>query len=294
MFKYNYKTMPKSNAYTEGMQIIEADTTALRAVIKPDIHYATKDGIDLYIRLLKPENILKEDDTTKYPLLIHVQGSAWMKQNMNDHVIDFKEIIQAGYMVAIVQYRDSSIVKIPGQADDTKDAVKYLYSHHEEIGFDPNRMYLSGDSSGGHTALMCWVTWPNESLPKINAFLDFYGPVEFKEFLHQTSSVDHSGINSPEGMALGGAMEDPKMAEVAKNASITTHITKDLQHQPLLILHGNKDRLVPFEQSVLLYNKAKEENKDVTFYCVNNADHGGSGFYCDAVYEIIINFLNKH
>lgn len=44
------------------------------------------------------------------------------------------------------------------------------------------------------------------------------------------------------------------------------------------MIHGNKDRLVPFGQSVLLYNTLKENNKDVTFYCVENADHGGAAF----------------
>lgn len=292
--RYTYETMPKSKEIPDGIKTIEGDITNLRVEIRPDLHYATKDGVELHIRLLKPQNIHKENDTTKYPLLIHVQGSAWMKQNMNDHLIDFKEIAKAGYMIAIIQYRDSSIVKIPGQVEDVKDAVKYLFENHETINFDTNHVYLSGDSSGGHTALMCWVTWPNEDLPKINAFMDFYGPVEFKEFLHQTSAMDHSGLNSPEGMALGGAMEDPQMAKRIKEASVTTYIKKDIHNQPLLVLHGNKDRLVPFAQSVILYNKAKEENKDITFYSVNNADHGGSGFYCQAVYDIIIDFLNNH
>ena len=295
LIKFNYNAMPKSQAYEEGMNLVEGDTENLRVEIKNDITYATKDGLDLHIRLLKPNNIQKEEDQTKYPLLIHVQGSAWMKQNMNDHVVDFKEIVQAGYMVAIIQYRDSSIVKIPGQVIDVKDAARYLINHKDDIGFDENRMYLSGDSSGGHTALMCWATWPTETnLPKINAFMDFYGVVEFKEFLNQTSAVDHSGPMSPEGMALGKAMDDPECVELAKNASILTYIHQNIQNQPLLVLHGNKDRLVPFEQSILLYQKAKQENKDVTFYAVNNADHGGSAFYCKAVYEIIIGFLNTH
>ena len=140
LIKFNYNAMPKSQAYEEGMNLVEGDTKNLRVEIKNDITYATKDGLDLHIRLLKPNNIQKEEDQTKYPLLIHVQGSAWMKQNMNDHVVDFKEIVQAGYMVAIIQYRDSSIVKIPGQVIDVKDAARYLINHKDDIGFDENRI----------------------------------------------------------------------------------------------------------------------------------------------------------
>lgn len=292
--KYTYESMPKSTSTVEGMKVIQGDLQNYRVEIKPDIVYATKDQTDLHIRLLKPNNVYKDTDPTKFPLLIHVQGSAWMKQNMSDHLGDFKEIVKEGYMIAIIQYRDSSIVTIPGQIYDVKDAVTYLFNHHEELGFDPNRVYLSGDSSGGHTALMCWATWPTEQLPEIRAFMDFYGVVEFTEFVHQVSAIDHSGANSPEGRALGIAMDDPNAKEIAQKASVLTYIDANIQNKPLLVLHGNKDRLVPFDQSILLYKKAKQENKDITFYCVDNADHGGGSFYCDAVYEIIIDFLKQH
>lgn len=60
------------------------------------------------------------------------------------------------------------------------------------------------------------------------------------------------------------------------------------------MIHGNKDRLVPFGQSVLLYNTLKENNKDVTFYCVENADHGGAAFWNNQVLEITYQFLKEH
>ena len=52
--------------------------------------------------------------------------------------------------------------------------------------------------------------------------------------------------------------------------------------------------LVPFGQSVLLYNTLKENNKDVTFYCVENADHGGAAFWNNQVLEITYQFLKEH
>ena len=34
----------------------------------------------------------------KYPLVIHVQGSGWYKQDMNDHIFDFMPIVKSGVM----------------------------------------------------------------------------------------------------------------------------------------------------------------------------------------------------
>lgn len=298
--KYNYYEMPKSSATSEGMKIIEGAIHEMRAKVMPDITYITKDGHDLHLRILKPEPISKEEDTTLYPLIIHIQGSAYLKQNLNDHILDFKEIVTAGYMVAIVEYRDSSMVKIPGQVYDAKDAVRYIYKHHKELNVDINRLYLSGDSSGGYTALMCWATWnkpgvldtSTEPLPPLQSFMDFYGAVDLLEMTKVPSAYDHGGINSAEGFALGFAADDPEMIDVVKQTSVLTYIDKNCENAPLLVIHGNKDRSVPFEQSVLLYNACKEAGKDITFYCVNNSDHGGCAFYCKNVIQTILNFCN--
>ncbi len=300
--KYTYRSMPKCEIFPEGMKLIEGDVENRKVVYMGDIVYAHKSDMDLHLKLLRPQSIDKEEDKVAYPVVIHVQGSAYMEQDMYDHVEDLKEIAAAGYVVAIVEYRHSMITKMPGQIYDVKDAVRYVAKHAEELGIDSERMYLSGDSSGGHASAMCWATWPvrglvdkgEEELPKIRAFMDFYGCVDFSTMLKEPSALQHSGMFSAEGMALGGAPEEPEMQERVKECNVTTYINKSVENAPLLIMHGNKDRLVPFKQSVELFELAKEAGKDVTFICVNNSDHGGSAFYCAAGYAEILKFLKTH
>ena len=299
--KYSYSTMPKSRASTEGMQLLEGDVNNVRAMLPEDIIYANKDGKNLILRMIYPQKVTDEEKSVKRPLIIHIQGSAWFAQNMNDHVMDMKEFVTAGYIAAIVQYRDSTMVKIPGQAEDAKTAVRYLYEHADELGIDTGRMFMSGDSSGGHTCLLCWASWPvrglmdenDEPLPKITAFLDFYGPVDLLSMTEQTSAMDHIDMSCPESQAMGCQAIDPNMQERVKACSVLSYIDPQVLNAPLLILHGNKDRLVPFEQSVLLYESCKAAKKDSTFYAVNNADHGGAAFYCTAFYETVLKYLKS-
>jgi len=71
-------------------------------------------------------------------------------------------------------------------------------------------------------------------------------------------------------------------------------MSESTETEPLLILHGTKDTVVPFNQSVHLYVHAKKLNKEVTFYAVEGGDHGKSIFYNKETTQTIINFLDEH
>ena len=91
-----------------------------------------------------------------------------------------------------------------------------------------------------------------------------------------------------------GGLIPSEHPEEARKVSVLSYITEQTANHPLLILHGDKDRLVHFSQSVLLYEDAKKREKDVTFYKVAGADHGGSAFYCEAVMQTLVDYLEAH
>lgn len=294
--KYSYEEMKKSTAIVEGMKIIEGDINNLRAKISTDIIYCNRDGVNLKLRMIYPEHL---DETKKYPLYFHVQGSAWMKQDLNNHILDFKDIVRHGFIVAIVEYRHSGIAKFPAQVIDAKNAMRYIMKHSDELKVDINNVFVSGDSSGGHISLLCWATWKNNKLDEeetdlcdVRGFIDFYGCVDLNTMGEQFSATDHNSIYSPEAILIGERPKDnPKLAE---KASVPYYLNEESNDDPLLIMHGNKDRLVPFEQSVQLYELCKKYNKNAKFFAVDNADHGGSAFYCKAVIDEVIKYLDEN
>lgn len=291
----SYETLPKSKTDVEGIKIIPGDKTNIRAKYYGDITYATKDGIDLHLKMIVPDEYNKKE---KYPILCHIQGSAWFKQNLFDHIFDLVDIVKAGYIVAIVEYRPSPQYKFPTQVLDAKSAIKYIYDHAASLNVDTNNIFVSGDSSGGHTAALCWATWQTNqltntpNLPSVNAFIDIYGVVDLETMPLEPSTMDHASIDSPESQIIGcNPIDNPK---IAAKASVPTYIHKNIDNQPLLILHGNKDILVPYKQSIELYQKCLIESKNVEMYCIDDASHGGSIFYTPKTLALIIDFLNKH
>ena len=72
------------------------------------------------------------------------------------------------------------------------------------------------------------------------------------------------------------------------------YISMKKEISPILIIHGSKDRLVPFGQSVMLYQALLQNQKEVKCYQLKGADHGGSAFWTDDVLDIVDDFIQKH
>ena len=79
--------------------------------------------------------------------------------------------------------------------------------------------------------------------------------------------------------------------DIARQTNPMTYLDGDIP--PILIAHGTKDRLVAFKQSVNLYKALKEKNKDVIFYRMKGADHGGPMFFCEEMLDEVIKFIKK-
>lgn len=207
--KYDYATMPRSDAETTGMQIIKGRREQVRAYIdKDDLIYQRKGGQNLKIRMVYPDGLTLNE---KNPLIIHVQGSGWFKQDLNDHILDLKDVITAGYILAIIEYLPIPNFTFPSQIEDAKTAVRYLYKHADQLGIDTKNIFLMGDSSGGHTSLMCWATWGTDQLdaenkedplPDIQDFIDLYGIVDLLTITAAALAVDHKHPTSPDSLIL--------------------------------------------------------------------------------------------
>ena len=81
--------------------------------------------------------------------------------------------------------------------------------------------------------------------------MDFYGPIDISKMNLEPSTQDQRDPKSPEGMLIGGVdvLENPDKVK----PTVAIYLDKTKEIPPVLIIHGNKDRLVPFRQSVFLY-----------------------------------------
>ena len=73
----------------KDVKIIKGDHGNVRARMeREDVVYQRKAGKNLHIRFIYPQQDRVE---RKYPLIMHIQGSAWFEQNLNDHLLILKK-----------------------------------------------------------------------------------------------------------------------------------------------------------------------------------------------------------
>ena len=288
--------VPPDQSNPDGMQVVFGDKRdRYPATYTPDIEYVRRGERGLKIQLLQPRGA-----SGPYPLLVYVQGSAWQSQNLYMNIPQLAGFARRGYVVASVEYRPSSVAVFPAQLQDVKAAIRYLKTNATKYNLDPQRVAVWGDSSGGHMAAMVGVSegvaefnTPEYSAEssRVKAVVDFYGPTDIIQMSKFPSIMDHDAADSPESMLVGGPLQEN--SGKAAQANPINYISGRKTLPPFLIMHGDRDELVPFNQSILLYEALLADRQDVTFYKVKGAGHG-TGFWTEEVLEIVSKFLAAH
>ncbi|MCL1805266.1 MAG: alpha/beta hydrolase [Clostridiales bacterium] len=268
-----------------------------------DVVYDERDGEKLYLQILLPMEVRPtiEPPTKKYPLVVFVPGSAFMRQLPKFSLPRMIQLAQRGFAVAITQYRPSEVAGFPAQIEDAKTAVRFMRKHADEYRIITDKVAFCGDSSGGHTVVMAGLTGDGlldngqygEFSCEVSCIVDNFGPTNLALMNYYPSMMDHTGPESPEGMELG-RVNVLEHTDLAEKASPMSYITREKRVPPMLIMHGDRDQLVPFNQSVRLYEKLRETGQEVTFYKIEGGFHGVGGLKSKEAMDITVDFLTKH
>ncbi|MBR1829120.1 MAG: alpha/beta hydrolase [Atopobiaceae bacterium] len=314
---------PQSPLLPKGCQILEglADDDLYQVEFR-EMTYVTRtleDGSacprSLYVLIPSSKDPIKASyGKDGYPCVVFCQGSGWRTQHIYGHFADHVRLAERGFVVASVQYRESSLAPFPAQMQDFKTAVRFLRAHADELHIDPARMAAWGDSSGAHTVLMASFTAEGpatisvegetialdtpiyaDQMASVSCVVDWYGPTALDQMNCIPSAQDHNRPESPEGAVLGQRVvrEHPEWSAAASPLSYVVPASERTM-PPTLIMHGGRDQIVNFEQSVLLYEALRSAGQEVEFYKLPDAHHGSGGFRCAAALDMVEAFLRKH
>ena len=108
---------------------------------------------------------------------------------------------------------------------------------------------------------------------RVQAVCDFFGPTDFLQMDDHalpSAPFKHAAASSPESQLVGGPLQDNRA--LAAQANPITFVTAD--DAPFLIVHGDRDPLVPHHQSQLLFEALRKAQVPATFHTVAGAGHG--------------------
>lgn len=256
-----------------------------------DVVYATVDGKALALDLYLPAG-------KKSPsLIVWVHGGAWYLYDKRQYP---QQLVDSGFALASLDFRQSTEARFPAQAYDIKAAIRFLRAKAKEYGYRSDRIAIAGASSGGHLAALVGVTNGNRELEgkegdylnessNVQAIVDYFGASNLTTILAQ--STPHGlNVRKPALDKLLGAQPE-SVPELAKLASPVFHVDKS--DPPLLLLHGDQDPQMPINQAHELQGAYEKLGLDVAFDVVHGAGHAGPMFYEPQHLKRAVDFLQR-
>ena len=291
--EWTYEEYPAFEEEVEGTVRIPTTGDEPGTYIYSNVEYANIDGVPLHLQIITPQTRNTKNKDNTYPCLVYVQGSAWLKQNINAKLGLLARLSEKGYVIAVVEYRHSGIAPFPAVAIDTRNAICFMKQHSAEYMVDVEKMFVGGDSSGAHAAMFSQIIQDEDNMDAdVKGIISFYGANSMMLPDGTPSTLNHHLPDSPEGKEMGG-VNLRKHPELCRKMSVECNVDEQTKLPPVLMFHGTKDRTINPRVSVTIYNRLKECGKDVKLYFLEGADHGGSEFWTEEVQEIVIRFMNE-
>jgi len=251
--------------------------------------------LDLYLPV---DHVGKEADAL--PLVVFIHGGAWRSGDKASGINRLKPFLGEGkFAGASVGYRLSDEAQWPSQIHDCKAAIRFLKANATKYGIDSDRIAVFGTSAGGHLVAMLGVTGDvpelegeigphlNDAGSEVACVVNFFGPADLLNMNGEGGTMDHEAPDSPESLLVGGPILERK--DIARDASPITYVSE--RDEPMLIVHGDKDPLVIFSQSVKFEKALEAKGVPTTLVRVEGGGHG-KGFG-PKVTEVVGKFLDQ-
>jgi len=87
------------------------------------------------------------------PVLLYIHGGGWSLESSDDYASFHKKLSSmAGLLIFAIDYRLAPEHPFPAGLEDCLAAYRWLRRHASELGADPRRLFVGGDSAGGNLA----------------------------------------------------------------------------------------------------------------------------------------------
>jgi acetyl esterase/lipase len=257
-----------------------APAPALRAADEPtfsrqEVIYGRKFGTALTMDVFTPKK-----DANGAGVIFCVSGG-WYSDHANitpNVPLFIQPLLARGYAVFAVCHGSEQKYSIPEILEDMHRAVRFIRHNAKDYHIEADRLGITGGSAGGHLSLMQGLAGkdgdPKARDPidressRVQAVVAFYPPTDFlnwgepgKRMLGNHPIVPVKGAFQfrrldPKTNSFVEITDEKEREEIGKQISPITHVAK--ANPPTLIVHGDKDALVPVQQVELISAKFKE------------------------------------
>jgi acetyl esterase/lipase len=253
------------------LALVLADESWAQARVEKNLVYGMYSGLALLMDVHRPEK------PNGYGV-IFVSGSGWQAP-LTYGAVGLKEgqigtwgppLVSAGYTVFAINHRATPRFHYPAPVEDVQRAVRFVRHHAQQFGIDPNRLGAVGGSSGAHliglVALLAQTGISDDSDPvnrepaTLQTAVLRAAPTDLRKMSHGAVVLLMERLSTADGEKLYSA------------ASPITHVSST--SPPILLLHGDSDDTVPFEQSVAMEGALRRAKVPVKLVRIAGGEHG--------------------
>jgi acetyl esterase/lipase len=237
--------------------------------------------------------------TSPAPVLVMIHGGAFRTGDKADLAI-WPEVLEDGIAVVRVNYRLSGTDTWPAQGEDCLAAIVHLQRHGTELGLDPSRIALLGQSAGAFLAVSTALSLVEVGL-KPRGVVSLFGPMDFSTMDEDMAKLGRSpamgptdAADSAESLLLGAAVgQDREAARAMGPIGRLDRLREPLP--PILIRHGDADPLIADLQAARLREAwiAADPAAKVDYKLVPGAGHGGEAFEMGDVRADVLAFVKR-
>jgi dipeptidyl aminopeptidase/acylaminoacyl peptidase len=254
-----------------AQQALPSDFPSASLVTPKQVIFKSDDGVTVHGQLFLPRNA-----TGKVPGLVFMHGGPSRQMMLGFHYMDYyhnayaqnQYLASRGYAVLSVNYRlgimygrafrvaPDAVWRGAAEYKDIVAAGRYLQALPE---VDADKIGLWGGSYGGFLTAMGLAR--NSDLFK--AGVDFHGVHDWSVFLTERAYFGNLALRPPDAEAA------VKLAwESSPDASVSTW------KSPVLLIHGDDDRNVPFTQTVDLVQRLRAQHVPFEQLIIPDEIHG--------------------
>ena len=245
-------------------------------------------------RSLKADIFLPPLEEKNRPAVLFIHGGGWIEGDRSQLRGYGILLARLGFVCMCNSYRLSNESIWPAQIQDVNCAIRYLRANATDLGLDPNRIGVSGNSAGGHLSLMAAATnydqifegegGSNEVSSEIKAVCAIYPPTTIRQ-LEMLNPLENAFL-----MLMG---KEAKKEDFDK-ASPLNYVTED--YPPCMLIHGSTDSVVRLKDSTKFYEKLIEFNRPASLHIFSEEEHAfdGEPDYGRAVADLQALFFKKY
>ena len=246
----------------EPAKSAEPDAKAAPKIVsREDVVYGRVHGAALTADVAWPES--KE----KLPAILSVHGGRWVGGHKKDaSTIKVDQWAGFGFFAMSIDYRLKNCTPAPACYQDVQCALRYLHAHAKEYNIDENRIFLIGQSAGGHMVSLA-ATLGDGPYPRTGGWEkesnDFRAAISVAA-AYDLVTLDWGALWTPPGVPVEEAREI---------ASPTRHVKKEMK--PLLVLHSDNDKSVPIANALTMVDILKKAEAPHVFHRYPEMGHMG-------------------